>query len=217
MTMRYCLWFVTDGADTYQERCEMVSRARSRGVTTDIIAFADKEIHGAETYSRYQIDHKDPLYPLVYLAAGLQNLDYDAFVYVDSKTYINNNIYEFDSWMANDPVHVPLCKNRCETIDGVLERGSQMFGLNKHWRSVLPGVFSIRRRAIGPVVELSGVFRKVLNCPEGIECSMIIGAVCQLLSGDSEMHDARMTPTTWAIGPSFVPESSSALFTYLQL
>ena len=209
---KYCYWIV-DNAACDSRMAEMVAAARIRGVTADIIAFSAREIEGADTYDLYDIDHSDPLFPLVYLQAGLVNLSYDVIIYIDRMTKIRGEIVNLEALLNFDPVHVPLCSNYRSPIDVVLEGTARRFGFNRQWRSNLDGGFVLRRRAVERVVELCGAFRKFSGEKANFKCSELVGSVCQILSGDTRAHEVQLNRHCWDIQSASAFDSRAALIT----
>jgi hypothetical protein len=208
----YCYWIV-DNSFCDSRMAEMVTAARNRGVNTDIIAFSPREIEGADTYDLYDIDHADPLFPLVYLQAGLLNLSYDVVIYIDRTTEIRGEIVNTEALLNFDPLHVPLSSNHRSPNDVVLERTARRFGFNRPWRSNLDGGFVLRRRAVERVVELCGAFRKFSGEQANFKCSELVGSVCQILSGDTRAHEVQLTRQCWDIQLASEIDSNAALIT----
>lgn len=209
---KYCYWMV-DNAPCDSRMAEMITAARQRGVNADIIAFSAIEIEGADTYDLYDIDHSDPLFPLVYLQTGLLNLSYDVMIYIDQLTKIRGEIVNLEALLNFDPVHVPLSANHRGPIDVVLENTARRFGFNRQWRSNLDGGFVLRRRAVERVVELCGAFRKFSSEQANFKCSELVGSVCQILSGDTRAHEVQFTRHCWDIQSASDFDSNASLIT----
>jgi hypothetical protein len=107
MSQPYCYWSVADGHyAAMMERC--VASARSAGVFKEFHVFTDTQIEGCECYDCQSVADTHGMFKLLYLKAGISQLLFDNFVWIDADTLFRRNPWGILSLLERSPIHVPL-------------------------------------------------------------------------------------------------------------
>src|SRR5690348_11943350 len=102
MNRRYCYWSVATGPyAALMERC--VASARRCGVFREFHVLTDRSIEGCECYDAQTVEMADGLFKLIYLKAGISNLLFDHFIWIDADSCFVRNPRDILDCMGKSP------------------------------------------------------------------------------------------------------------------
>ncbi len=217
MTPKYCYWSVATGEyGALMEVC--VRTARAAGVFKEFHVLTDRPLAGCECYDAFQCDKSDGLFKLHYLKAGMTQLNFAYFIWLDADTVFQRNPVNVLAPLGKSPIHVPLEVN----LSALTE--------DRHWKSVsclqlreflqqeglVPPVYSsrsafwiIQHEAIEQVYDLALRFwhrTKDAGLPAGVDAALSFAM--QLLCADPAAHATSRYPELW--GSAASPEETQA-------
>ena len=209
MSRTFCYWSAVEGEDA-AIMSSAIRSARRVGVTEDFHVWSPDPVPGATHHLCGPLERWGGIFKFVFLCRAVQDLDYEAYVWIDADSWFVRHPGDVLKVMQGAPMHASLETNFAEAKHAAAPLwGSRAEVMLELMRSggvrsnalftVDGGLFVVRRAAVDTVYELAREFW--IFCRDRgqrLEHEPLLSFVMHLLCGNPYAHTLERTADLWA-------------------